>query len=51
MLLVRCFPPLWDAEGMRFTLDFCAHLVGEVPCYELGFVPDGSVVDFVRCVK
>jgi len=51
MLLARCFPPLWDVEGMRFTLDFCAQLVDEVPCYELGFVPDGSMVDFVRCVK
>jgi len=51
MLLARCFLPLWDVEGMRFTLDFCARLVEAVPCYELGFVPDESVVDFVRCVK
>ncbi len=51
MLLTRCFPPLWNAEGMSFTLDFCAQLVASVPCYELGFVPDESVVDFVRCVK
>lgn len=51
MLLARCFLPLWNAEGMRFTLDFCAQLVEAVPCYELSFVPEGSVVDFVRCVK
>jgi hypothetical protein len=51
MLLARCFLPLWNAEGMRFTLDFCAQLVGAVPCYDLGFVPDRSVVDFVRCVR
>ena len=51
MLLTRCFPPLWDEEGMRFTLDFCAQLVADVPCYELGFVPDMGIVDFVRTVK
>jgi len=48
MLLSRSFLPLWDAEGIRFTLEFCTQLVADVPCYELGFVPDDSVVDFVR---
>jgi hypothetical protein len=51
MLLTRCFPPLWDAAGMSFTLDFCAQLAADVPCHELGFVPDESVVDLVRCVR
>ena len=51
MLLTRCFPPLWDAEGMSYTIDFCAQLVTEVPCYELDFVPNQKIVDFVRCVK
>lgn len=51
MLLARSFLPLWDADGMSFTLDFCTQLMINVPCYELGFVPDDSVVDFVRCVE
>jgi hypothetical protein len=51
MLLTRCFPPLWDAAGMDFTLDFCGELAETVPCYELGFVPDGDVVEVVRCVS
>ncbi|HAM50458.1 MAG TPA: hypothetical protein DCP92_07075 [Nitrospiraceae bacterium] len=51
MLLSRCFPPLWDTEGMSFTLDFCTQLVDEVPCYKLGFIPDRNVMDFVRCEK
>jgi hypothetical protein len=50
MLLARCFPPLWDAEGMGFSLDFCAQVVDSVPCYELGFVPDERAVEYVRCV-
>jgi hypothetical protein len=51
MLLTRCYPSLWDAEGMGFSLDFCAQLVDSVPCYELGFRPDQGVVDVVRCVE
>lgn len=48
-LLTRLFPPLWDPEGMAFTLDFLARLTAAVPCSDLAFVPDKSVVDFVRC--
>ena len=48
MLLARSFLPLWDAEGMAFSLDFCARVTQAVPCHELGFVPDRDVIDFVR---
>jgi hypothetical protein len=48
MLLARCFPPLWDAAGMTYTLDFSGQIVSEVPCYELGFLPDETVIDCVR---
>jgi hypothetical protein len=47
-LMVRCFPTFWNREGMRFVLDFCARIAGEIGCYELGFVPDASAVDFIR---
>ncbi len=50
MLLARSFPPLWDAEGMQFTLDLLAQLTAAVPCYELGFLPDEQAVEYVRCV-
>jgi hypothetical protein len=50
-LLTRCFPPLWDAAGMRYTLDFCAQLAAAVPFYDLGFLPDERVVDLVRCAR
>jgi hypothetical protein len=46
-LLVRAFPTYWDAEGMAFTLQLLGQLSQAVPCYELGFVPDQSVIDFV----
>lgn len=50
-LLARSFPPFWDAEGMAFTLAFLERLTEAVPCYALGFVPDESAVEFVRCVR
>lgn len=48
MLLTRAFPPLWDHEGMAFTMGLCHHIVNKIPCYELSFAPDTKVVDFVR---
>lgn len=47
-LIVCSFSPFWDKKGMEFTLEFCAELAQRLPCYELGFVPDRSVLDFVR---
>jgi hypothetical protein len=46
-LLVRSFSTFWDKSGMSFTLKLLAELCQQVPCYELGFVPDSSAVDFV----
>jgi len=48
MLLARSFPPFWDKEGMAFTIEFCQQLVGKIPCYELTFVPNAGMIDFVR---
>jgi len=50
-LLVRSFSPFWSKEGMIFTLKFLAELCQQVPCAELGFVPDSSAVDFVCNLK
>jgi len=47
-LIVCSFPTFWDKKGMEFTLKFCAELAQKVPCYELGFVPDETVLDFVE---
>ncbi len=51
MILTRSFPPLWEKKGMSFALDFVARLTDAVPCFNLGFVPDISVLDFIQCVK
>jgi len=46
-LLVRCFPPFYLAQGMEFVLGFIEELTRQVPCYELGFLPDDSAVEMV----
>ncbi len=51
MILTRSFPPLWDKKAMSFTLDFVARLADAVPCFNLGFVPDVGVLNFVQCLK
>ncbi len=51
MLLARSFPPFWDPAGMEYTLDLAVGITRDVPCAELGFVPDPSAVEFVRCAR
>ena len=43
-LFARCFPPIWEAEGVGTVLQTCARLLGAVPAYELGSRADGSAV-------
>lgn len=42
------FLPGWSKEGMAWHVEMIAQLAERVPCYDLGFVPDVSVVDYVR---
>ncbi len=46
-LIVCSFSTYWDKKGMEFILKFCTELVQKVPCYEIGFVPDESVLNLV----
>ncbi len=47
-LLRCCFTTHWDKERMARTLEILDTLSRELPCYELGFKPDPSAVEFVR---
>jgi hypothetical protein len=47
-LFTCCFPPFHDHAGLDFTLGLLGRIVDRVPCFELTFVPDASVVGFVR---
>jgi hypothetical protein len=48
MLLTRAFPPLWDQNGMDYTLGLLDRIASKLPCYELHFLPDKRIIDFVR---
>lgn len=50
-LMVRCFPTFFDRSGMLYTLGLLGEIAEQVPCYELGFVPDESILDFVSQMK
>ena len=50
-MFARSFPTYWDPEGLAFTLAFLEQMSQAVPCYALDFIPDATVIDFVRCVK
>lgn len=47
-LLVASFAPLWDQEGMAWTLQLLDRLTASVPVYELAFRPDAAIVPFIR---
>jgi hypothetical protein len=47
-LMARCFAPRWDKKSMEATINLAGHVAEDIPCYNLGFVPDRSVVDFLR---
>jgi hypothetical protein len=42
------FPPFHDAHALDFTLGFIDSLVARIPCFELRFAPDATVLDLVR---
>lgn len=46
-LLTCSFPPFWDAKGMEFSLELFSELSAAVPCYQLDFKPDRSVIDYI----
>lgn len=47
-LFACSFVPVYDANAIEFTLALLARIAGGVPCCELQFAPDRSVVDFIR---
>ena len=47
-LMVRCFPTFWNREGMQFAVDFCIRIAKDKKCFELEFVNDLTVIDYVK---
>jgi hypothetical protein len=47
-LFAASFPLFYDASALDFTLAFLERVAAGVPCYELGFMPDATVLAAVR---
>jgi len=47
-LFACSFSPFYNRDALDFTLSFLEDVVKNVPCYELKFTPDKSVVEFVK---
>jgi hypothetical protein len=47
-LFTRSFVPFYDAAALAYTLEVLQHVAAAAPCAHLRFMPDASVVDFVR---
>lgn len=46
-LLANSLLPVWDEEVTGFALGYLEQLSREVPCYQLGFVPDERIIDLL----
>jgi len=45
---LKCsFPPLWDVQGMEYSMDVFSDLAAAVTCRMLSFKPDSSIIEFV----
>ena len=46
---LKCsFAPYWDAAGMGFAMEFFTSLAAKVPCWDLSFRPDVSLVEYIK---
>ncbi len=48
MLVARSFLPFHSSAGVQFSLDLCQELVRSIPCHELYFCPEASVISFLK---
>lgn len=46
-LMAQSFSDYWEHSSLTYTLGLLSNIVEHVPCHELGFVPDESVLDYV----
>ncbi len=47
-LLACAFFPFHERSGIDFTISLCQRITRRVPCHELSFVPDRSVIERLR---
>lgn len=47
-LLRNTFPAFWRGEGFMDAIALCVSITKKIPCFELGFINDSRIVEFVR---
>jgi len=47
-LLRNTFPAFWRGEGFMDAMAFCVFITKKIPCFELGFINDSRIVEFIR---
>lgn len=47
-LFACSFPPFYSRDGLDFTLSFFEEVTNAVPCWELRFIPDHTVVSWIQ---
>lgn len=47
-VMQNVFPPFWSGEGMKFVLSFCHGFAKETDCYDLGFINDRNIINFLK---
>lgn len=46
---LKCsFPPFWNAEGLKYSMDVFSDLASSVSCRTLSFKADSSIIDYVN---
>jgi hypothetical protein len=50
-LFARSFPPFFSANGLEYTLSCLTEISKAVPFFDLGFVPNQAVTDFLRATR
>ena len=48
-LVSKSFPTIWDPSGLDHSLGIVCDLITTTPCFRMGFVPDRSVLNLIRC--
>ncbi|MDR7666852.1 hypothetical protein RG963_13910 [Methanosarcina sp. Z-7115] len=47
-LISHSYLPMWDHSKMSDIIKFTEILTNQIPCYDLGFLPDKSIIKFLR---
>lgn len=48
-LLSQTFLPMWLPSQVNNSIRLLKEIAVSTPCYDLGFVPNGSILEFMRC--